>query len=105
MASPVLLMAEIRGSSDVIKAKRDMLVDTDGAADHLDRVKSSLAGSLVGMVHSINLPITSSQVSELMRELNTSEFDKQQRAEICNALEAKLVHSRVEPALGPTECQ
>ncbi|CAK0804628.1 unnamed protein product, partial [Prorocentrum cordatum] len=86
-------------------AKRDMLADTDGAADHLDRVKSSLAGSLVGMVHSINLPITSSQVSELMRELNTSEFDKQQRAEICNALGAKLVHSRVEPALGPTECQ
>ena len=101
MASAVTVLAEIRGSSSVIHAKRTMM----GQCSEIDRIKESLAGSLVQMVRAINQPISSVQVSELMTELRGTEFDQGQKMAICTALECRLVQSRAEPTLGPTECQ
>ncbi len=101
MASATSLMAEIRGSAGVIQARAAIGADPD----RLEAVKTALANSLKHMIHSVNQVLTSAQVAELMEAVGHTLFAQEKKDELCLALEAKLVASRVEPRLGSTECQ
>jgi hypothetical protein len=101
MSSPVLILAEVQGSTRVIKSQARI----QQSEEKLVAIKASLAGSLKNMIGRLSQPLTSAQCAELLDAVAETEFTVDQKQDISDALDAKLVSARVQPALGAIETQ
>lgn len=101
MATLNKLVAELNGSVKLVRVQEQL----GSTPQRVNQLKCSIVASLCEMVKTLIEPLTSDSATMVLELVITTPFDHTHKTQLSDAIEAKLLRSRVVDALSSTDKQ